>query len=426
MESRLRKVGASMDQALLKNERSSEDRVFFFDTTLRDGEQSPGCSMTTPEKMRMAHGLAALGVDIIEAGFAIASPGDFEAIHSISHEVRGPRIASLARTRSEDILAAARSLEGADRSRIHVFLASSDIHLEHKLKITRAEALEQTHTAVRLARKYVDDVEFSPEDATRSDPDFLCSIVAAAIDAGATVINLPDTVGYCVPNEYGAIFHMLRQRVPQVAGITLSSHCHDDLGMAVANSLAAVEAGVRQIECTINGIGERAGNAALEEVAAAMLVRPDKFPCVHGLVMERLYPTSQLLAELISFAPAPNKAVVGSNAFAHEAGIHQHGMLAHPLTYEIMTPASVGVPNNRMVLGKHSGRRALAHRLRELGYALNAAEIDTVYHRFNELADHRKAIFDQDLISLLPERHSRQVVLPEVVLNEGLVTTPQN
>jgi 2-isopropylmalate synthase len=426
MECWLRKVGASMNEALQQNEGSGQDRVFFFDTTLRDGEQSPGCSMTIAEKMRMAHGLAALGVDIIEAGFAIASPGDAEAIRSISHEVRGPRIASLARTRSEDILAAARSLEGADRARIHVFLASSDIHLEHKLKISRAEALEQTVTAVRLARKYVDDVEFSPEDATRSDPDFLCTIVAAAIDAGATVINLPDTVGYCVPNEYGAMFHMLRQRVPQVAGITLSSHCHDDLGMAVANSLAAVEAGVRQIECTINGIGERAGNAALEEVAAAMLVRRDKFPCVHNLVLERLYPTSQLLAELISFAPAPNKAVVGSNAFAHEAGIHQHGMLAHPLTYEIMTPASVGVPNNRMVLGKHSGRRALAHRLRELGYALDAAEIDVVYHRFNELADHRKAIFDQDLISLLPERHGRQTVLPEVVLNEGLVTTPQN
>ena len=232
------------------------------------------------------------------------------------------------------------------------------------------------------------------------------------------MINLPDTVGYCVPNEYGAIFHMLRKRVPQVAGITLSSHCHDDLGMAVANSLAAVEAGVRQIECTINGIGERAGNAALEEVAAAMLVRYDKFPCVHGLVLEQLYPTSQLLSQIISFGPAPNKAVVGSNAFAHEAGIHQHGVLAHPLTYEIMTPASVGVPNNRMVLGKHSGRRALAHRLKELGYVLDAAELDEIYHRFNELADHRKAIFDQDLISLLPAHHRRpEPLLPETVLN---------
>ena len=407
-------------------EQSSQDRVFFFDTTLRDGEQSPGCSMSMAEKLRMAHALDALGVDILEAGFAIASPGDFAAISNICREVRGPRIASLARARSEDIQAAARALEGADRSRIHVFLASSDIHLEHKLKIGRAEALEQVDAAVRLARTYVDDVEFSPEDATRSDPDFLCQMVAVAIDAGATVINLPDTVGYCVPNEYGAIFHRLRERVPQVAGITLSSHCHNDLGMAVANSLAAVEAGVRQIECTINGIGERAGNAALEEVAAAMLVRYDKFPCVHGLMLEQLYPTSQLLSQIISFGPAPNKAVVGSNAFAHEAGIHQHGMLAHPLTYEIMTPASVGVPNNRMVLGKHSGRRALAHRLKELGYVLDATELDAVYHRFNELADHRKAIFDQDLISLLPAQHRRpDPLLPETVLNDGFVPTPR-
>lgn len=400
------------------HERSGQDRVYFFDTTLRDGEQSPGCSMTTPEKLRMAHALADLGVDIIEAGFAIASPGDSAAIRSVCQQVRGPRIASLARTRKEDILAAARSLEGAERSRIHVFLASSDIHLEHKLKISRAEALEQTDTAVRLARSYVDDVEFSPEDASRSDPDFLCRIVSAAIQAGATTINLPDTVGYCIPKEYGAIFTMLRERVPEVAGITLSSHCHNDLGMAVANSLAAVEAGARQIECTINGIGERAGNAALEELAAAMLVRRDHYPWSHNLQLEKLYPTSQLLAEIISFAPAPNKAVVGSNAFAHEAGIHQHGMLAHPLTYEIMTPASVGVPNTRMVLGKHSGRRALAHRLQELGYTLSPADLDIVYHRFNELADHRKGIFDQDLISLIPESHGRAV-------HDGLVSAPQ-
>ena len=409
-----------MNQTLQTSEQA--DRVFFFDTTLRDGEQSPGCSMSTPEKLRMAHALASLGVDIIEAGFAIASPGDFEAIRNVSREVRGPRIASLARARPEDIHAAARSLEGAERTRIHVFLASSDIHLEHKLKITRTEALEQTGNSIRLARTYVDDVEFSPEDATRSDPDFLCSMIEVAIAAGATVINLPDTVGYCVPNEYGAMFRMVLSRVPQAAGITLSSHCHNDLGMAVANSLAAVEAGVRQIECTINGIGERAGNAALEELAAAMLVRRDKYPWTHGLKLEQLYPASQLLSELISFSPAPNKAVVGSNAFAHEAGIHQHGMLAHPLTYEIMTPASVGVPNNKMVLGKHSGRRALAHRLQELGYTLSAADLDVVYHRFNELADHRKAIFDQDLISMLPANRARlDVLMPEAALH-----APQN
>jgi 2-isopropylmalate synthase len=389
----------------------NQDRVVFFDTTLRDGEQSPGCSMTTPEKLRMAHALEALGVDIIEAGFAIASPGDFEAIGEVCREVRGPRIASLARARKEDIEAAARSLEAAHRARIHIFLASSDIHLEHKLKISRGEGLEQAGKAVRLARQYVDDVEFSPEDATRSNPDYLCEVVKIAIEAGANTINLPDTVGYCVPSEYGAMFRMLRERVPEVAGITLSSHCHNDLGMAVANSLAAMEAGARQIECTINGIGERAGNAALEEVAAAMMVRPDKFPWAHQLNLERLYPTSQLLGETISFTPAPNKAVVGSNAFAHEAGIHQHGMLAHPLTYEIMTPASVGVPSNKMVLGKHSGRRALGHRFKELGIPLDAAELDAVYHRFSELADRRKAIFDQDLLSLLPDHHRHHIEL---------------
>ena len=373
--------------------------------------------MTIPEKLRMAHALEALGVDIIEAGFAIASPGDLAAINSICREVRGPRIASLARTRREDIEAAARSLEGADRSRIHVFLASSDIHLEHKLKITRAEALHQADNAVRLARTYVDDVEFSPEDAISLRPRFPVQPGPRGHPGRRDGHQSAGHRGLLRSQEYAAIFRKLRERVPEVAEIMLSSHCHNDLGMAVANSLAALEAGVRQIECTINGIGERAGNAALEEVAAAMLVRPDKFPYAHGLVLEQLYPTSQLLAEVISFAPAPNKAVVGSNAFAHEAGIHQHGMLAHPLTYEIMTPASVGVPTNRMVLGKHSGRRALAHRLKELGYALDGADLDAVYHRFTELADRRKAIFDQDLLSLLPAHHRpADAMLPEAEL----------
>jgi 2-isopropylmalate synthase len=381
----------------------TNSRIQFFDTTLRDGEQSPGCSMTIEEKLRMAHALEGLGVDVLESGFAIASPGDFEAVRAVSREVRGPRIASLARARREDIEAAARALEPAARSRIHIFLAASDIHLEFKLKISRAEALEQAAEAVRLARQYVDDVEFSPEDATRADPDFLCRMVATAIDAGATVINLPDTVGYCVPEEYAAIFRMLRERVPQAEHVALSSHCHNDLGLAVANSLAAIAAGARQVECTINGIGERAGNAALEEVAAAILVRKERFPVTHSLILERLYPTSQLLAELISFGPAPNKAVVGSNAFAHEAGIHQHGVMENPLTYEIMTPASVGVPHNRLVLGKHSGRRALAHRLQELGYVLDAAELEHAYRHFNEVADRKKAIYDQDLIALVAE-----------------------
>jgi 2-isopropylmalate synthase len=378
------------------------DRIIFFDTTLRDGEQSPGCSMTVAEKLQMAHALEALGVDVIEAGFAIASEGDSKAIKAIGREVRNPIITSLARARKQDIEAAAIALEPARRSRIHLVLASSDIHLEYKLKITRAEALEQADAFVRLACRYVDEVEFSPEDSTRTDPDFLCRMVAVAIDAGATIINLPDTVGYCVPTEYAAIFEMLRSRVPQVANVTLSSHCHNDLGMAVANTLAAVTAGAQQVECTINGIGERAGNAALEEIAAAMLVRKDKFPCKHSLVLDRLYPTSQLLSEFISFEPAPNKAVVGRNAFAHEAGIHQHGVLANPLTYEIMRPDSVGVPRNSMVLGKHSGRSALAHRLQELGVVLEASQLDSVYHSFSELADRKKSIFDQDLLSLIP------------------------
>jgi 2-isopropylmalate synthase len=378
------------------------DRVLFLDTTLRDGEQSPGCSMNTQEKLRMAHALEELGVNVIEAGFAVASEDDFCAIKAIGHEIRGPVIASLARARNQDIETAARALDQARRSRIHIVLASSDIHLQYKLKITRAEALQQADSAVRLACKYFDEVEFSPEDATRTDGDFLCQMVAVAIDAGATVINLPDTVGYSVPAEYGAIFEMLQSRLPQVAGVTLSSHCHNDLGMAVANTMAAVVAGAQQVECTINGIGERAGNAALEEVAAAMLVRRDKFPCSHSIVLDRLYPTSQLLSEIISFGPPPNKAVVGSNAFSHEAGIHQHGVLANPLTYEIMTPSSVGVPCHRMVLGKHSGRSALAHRLLELGVVLETADLDIVYHLFCDLADRRKSIFDQDLLALVP------------------------
>jgi 2-isopropylmalate synthase len=395
-----RAVGSIMEANKVEKPITS-NYVIFFDTTLRDGEQSPGCSMSIQEKLQMAHALEALGVDLIEAGFAIASEGDSSAIKAISQEVRGPGIASLARARREDIEAAARALEPARRSRIHLVLSSSDIHLEYKLKITRAEALERADSSVRLACGYVDEVEFSPEDATRTDPDFLCQIVAVAIDAGATIINLPDTVGYCIPTEYGALFEMLRARVPQVAGVTLSSHCHNDLGMAVANTLAAIVAGAQQVECTINGIGERAGNAALEEVAAAMLVRKDKFPCTHSIVLDRIYPTSQLLSKLIGIEPSPNKAVVGRNAFAHEAGIHQHGVLANPLTYEIMTPASVGVPRNRIVLGKHSGRRALAHRLLELGVVLKASDLDIAYGRFSQLADRKKPILDQDLLKLI-------------------------
>src|SRR5580693_9033444 len=319
---------------------ATDTQIVIFDTTLRDGEQSPGCTMHHAEKLRFAHQLARLGVDIVEAGFAIASQGDFNSVQTIAREVRGPRIASLARCKREDIEAAARAVEPAPSNRIHLVLASSDLHLEYKLRITRDQALDQAAESVRLARSFSEDVEFSTEDGTRSDPEFLLKMITVAIQAGATTINIPDTVGYTTPAEYKAIFEMVRARVPGLVGqdgqpnVILSTHCHNDLGMAVANTLAGIEGGARQVECTINGIGERAGNAALEEVAAALMVRRDKFPYPHSLKNDRLFSTSQMLGERISFRPAPNKAVVGSNAFAHEAGIHQHGMLANPLTYE--------------------------------------------------------------------------------------------
>ena len=379
----------------------SSNQIVFFDTTLRDGEQSPGCTMHHDEKLRMAHQIAALGVDVLEAGFAIASDGDFNAVQAIAREVKGTRIASLARCKREDIEAAARAVEPAASNRIHVFLASSDLHLEYKLRINRDQALEQTAEAVRLARTFVDDVEFSTEDGTRTDPEFLIQMINVAVQAGANTINIPDTVGYTTPAEYAAIFRMVKARVPGIENVILSTHCHDDLGMAVANSLAGVLAGARQVECTINGIGERAGNAALEEIAAAIMVRPDVYPFTSNIKMDQLYPTSQMLAEVISFGCSPNKAVVGANAFAHESGIHQHGMMANPLTYEIMTPASVGAGNTNLVLGKHSGRRALADRLEKLGHPLTREQLDDVYTRFTELADRKKSIYDQDLLSLL-------------------------
>jgi 2-isopropylmalate synthase len=380
---------------------SETNQIVFFDTTLRDGEQSPGCTMHHEEKLRMAHQLSGLGVDVLEAGFAIASEGDFQAVHAIAREVRGTRIASLARCKREDIEAAARAVEPAASNRIHIFLASSDLHLEYKLRITREQALEQTAESVRFARTFVDDVEFSTEDGTRTDPEFLLKMITVAVQAGATTINIPDTVGYSTPAEYETIFRTVKAKVPGIENVILSTHCHDDLGMAVANSLAGIKGGARQVECAINGIGERAGNAALEEIAAALMVRRDQFPYTNNIKMEQLYPTSQLLSECISFGAAPNKAVVGANAFAHESGIHQHGMMANPLTYEIMTPASVGVANTNLVLGKHSGRRALADRLEKLGHSLTREQLDEVYHRFTELADRKKSIYDQDILGLL-------------------------
>jgi len=384
---------------------NSSNHVAFFDTTLRDGEQSPGCSMTTQEKLTMAHALEDLGVDIIEAGFAMASEGDFAAIATITQAVRKPRIASLARAKKEDIEMAARALQFAERSRIHVFLASSDLHLEYKLKMSRQQALDQAAESVRLARTFVEDVEFSPEDATRSDRDFLVEIVRVAIEAGATTINMPDTVGYSTPEEYGQMFREVRERILAVdaQNIILSSHCHDDLGLAAANSLAAITAGARQVECTINGIGERAGNASLEEIAAALHVRGERYGVTTSIKLDQLYPTSEVLGQIITFKPSPNKAIVGANAFAHESGIHQHGMLANPLCYEIMTPSLVGVSKTNLVLGKHSGRAALRHRLEHLGYTISREELQHVYYRFVALADRKKNIYDQDLIGILPD-----------------------
>jgi 2-isopropylmalate synthase len=387
----------------------SSNQIVFFDTTLRDGEQSPGCTMHHDEKLRMAHQLANLGVDVLEAGFAIASEGDFNAVRAVAREVKGTRIASLARCKREDIEAAARAVEPASSNRIHVFLASSDLHLEAKLKITREQALEQVAESVRLARSFVDDVEFSTEDGTRTDPEYLLKMITVAVQAGAGTINIPDTVGYTTPGEYEAIFRMVKARVPGIDNVILSTHCHDDLGMAVANSLAGIQGGARQVECAINGIGERAGNAALEEIAAALMVRRDQFPYSNNIKMNQLYPTSQLLSEFISFGCSPNKVVVGANAFAHESGIHQHGMMANPLTYEIMTPASVGVVGTNLVLGKHSGRRALADRMEKLGHPLTRNQLDEVYHRFTELADRKKNIYDQDLLGLL--HHDKSTVV---------------
>jgi 2-isopropylmalate synthase len=381
-------------------------QVLIFDTTLRDGEQSPGCSMTTQEKLSMAHALEDLGVDILEAGFAMASEGDFAAIATITQAIRKPRITSLARAKREDIDMAARALEHADRARIHVFLASSDLHLEYKLKMSREQALIQAAESVRQARSLCDDVEFSPEDATRSDRDFLVEMVRVAVEAGATTINMPDTVGYSTPEEYAQMFREVRQRIPAIdaEGIILSSHCHDDLGLAAANSLAAVAAGARQVECTINGIGERAGNAALEEIAAALYVRADRYGVTTNIRLDKLTATSQTLGQLITFGPSPNKAIVGANAFAHESGIHQHGMLANPLCYEIMTPASVGAASTNLVLGKHSGRAALRNRLEQLGFTVDREELQQIYYRFVALADRKKNIYDQDLIGLLPQQ----------------------
>ena len=375
----------------------SEDFVRIFDTTLRDGEQSPGCSMTTPQKLILAQQLADLGVDVIEAGFAAASPDDFAAVKAIAGVVKGSTVAALARCQQHDIERAAAAVENAEKPRIHTFIATSDLHMEHKLRMSREQVLASIAQHVSLARSLCEDVEFSAEDASRSDQEFLVKAIEAAIQAGATTINIPDTVGYAVPAEYGALFAYVKQHARGVENVILSSHCHDDLGLAVANSLAAIENGARQVECTINGIGERAGNAAMEEIVMALRTRPGFYGVQTRIRTQRLYPVSRQLVALTGSQIARNKAIVGENAFAHESGIHQHGMLRNRSTYEIMSPEDVGVPRSSLVLGKHSGRAALADRFKALGHELDEEALNRAFVAFKDLADRKKEVFDGDL-----------------------------
>ncbi|MCP1674982.1 2-isopropylmalate synthase [Natronocella acetinitrilica] len=383
---------------------SNRDQLIIFDTTLRDGEQSPGASMTREEKVRIARALERLRVDVIEAGFPAASKGDFESVRAVARTIRESRVCGLARARGEDIDRAGEALAEAVMPRIHTFIATSPIHMERKLQMTPDQVVEQAVWAVTRARQYCDDVEFSPEDAGRSDPDFLCRVLEAVIDAGATTVNIPDTVGYAVPEQFGALIARLRERIPNADKAVFSVHCHNDLGLAVANSLAAVGQGARQVECTINGLGERAGNAALEEIVMAVRTRQDALPVETRIDTREIVPTSRLVANITGFAVQPNKAIVGANAFAHESGIHQDGVLKHRETYEIMRAEDVGWSTNRMVLGKHSGRNAFRSRLQELGVEFESEQhLNEAFARFKDLADKKHEIFDEDLQALVTE-----------------------
>ena len=379
----------------------SAGRLTIFDTTLRDGEQAPGFSLRIDEKLKLAQQLRSLGVDIIEAGFPIASDADAEAVRMVATHVRGPVIAALARCSPQDIERAAWALAPAARRRIHVFIATSDLHLGRKLRMSREDCLRAAMSAIRLARRFTEDVQFSAEDATRSDPEFLWRVVEAVIQSGAKTINLPDTVGYSTPDEIADFFRALIDRVPSSDQVTFSAHCHDDLGLAVANTLAAIGAGARQVECTINGIGERAGNASLEEIVMATRVRADRLPFTTSVTATELYPTSQLLTALTGEGVQANKAVVGRNAFAHEAGIHQDGMLKDRRTYEIMRPEEVGVPQATLVLGKHSGRHAVQRRCEQIGHVLDRQTLDRVYRLVIEHADREKVVSDRDLSAIV-------------------------
>jgi 2-isopropylmalate synthase len=407
---------------------SDDKRIRIFDTTLRDGEQSPGCSMHLAEKLTLARQLERLGVDVIEAGFAIASDGDFEAVKAVAEAIEHATVCSLARTSEADVARAGEALAKARNARIHTFIATSDIHLEHKLRMGREQVLEEVDRAVRQARGYTDDVEFSAEDATRSDWDYLVQVFKVAVAAGATTLNVPDTVGYTTPVEYHDLIRYLREHIPGSEGVIFSLHCHNDLGLAVANSLAAVQAGARQVECTVNGIGERAGNTAMEEVVMALKTRPEAFEGLDTRVnTTEIYPTSRLLSSIIGMPVQPNKAIVGDNAFAHEAGIHQHGVLENALTYEIMTPQSIGRPSNELVLGKHSGRHAFRDRLQELGYELADSDFQEAFKRFKDLADRKKVIYNEDIESVVGEAvvsEEGRFKLGNLVIQSGTFATP--
>jgi 2-isopropylmalate synthase len=384
--------------------------IRIFDTTLRDGEQSPGASMNVQEKVTLARQLAKLGVDIVEAGFAFSSPGDFEAIKTIGNEVEGPVICSLARAREEDIRAAWEALKDAPRKRIHTFHSTSDIHLKYQFRVTREEALKRSVEMVRFARSFVDDVEFSPMDATRTDIAYLCEVVEAVIEAGASTVNIPDTVGYSIPSEFGAMIKAIHEKVANIGKAVIAVHCHNDLGLSTANSLAAVLNGAGQIECTVNGIGERAGNCSMEEVVMALRTRRDVFNADTKINTEEIMRSSRLVTKITGISVQPNKAIVGANAFAHESGIHQDGLLKEKSTYEIIRPESIGLYSAKLVLGKHSGRHAFKTRLKELGYSLEGDELNEVFERFKKLADQKKEIFDEDI---------------ETLISEGMVKAPE-
>ena len=377
------------------------ERIYIFDTTLRDGEQAPGASMNTEEKVLIARQLEKMGIDIIEAGFPAASEGDFEAVSKVSEEIQSCQVCGLARTRKEDVEKALKALEAATNPRIHIFIATSDIHLVHKLKMTREEVLEASVNAIRMAKKHLDNIEFSCEDASRSDLNYMVKVIGEAIKAGANTINIPDTVGYALPFEFENLVRQIREKTPGMDKVVLSVHCHDDLGLAVANSIAGIRGGARQVECTINGIGERAGNAALEEIVMAIATRTETLKFATGINTEQIYPASRLIRKITGIQVPPNKAVVGANAFSHEAGIHQAGVIENPLTYEIMTPEKIGIPSSKLVMGKHSGRHAFRQRLEQLGFEFSDDELDKAFKRFKELADKKKEIFDEDLETLV-------------------------